>query len=316
MNEPGVLGLIGLLVASTLRISVPYVLAALGGFYSERSGVVNIGLEGMLLLGAFGCTLVAHGLEAAGVPPQLAAWAGVGGALAAGLLAGALHALVCVRWRADQIVSGLALNLLAAGLTKFLLTLIYGSSSNSPRIAGLESWNLPGLSAWGVTRVLLCTPIVLLALVLVVGSQIAARWTVFGLRLHAVGEHPQAARAAGLRVARWRWLGVLLSGALAGLGGAWLALDQHQFTAGMSNGRGFIALAALIFGKWTPRGAALACLLFGGAEALQIHLQAHGARGVPTQFVQMLPYLVTMVTLAGAIGRARPPAALGQPLED
>jgi len=305
-----------LLLASTLRISVPYVLAALGGFYSERSGVVNIGLEGMLLQGAFACVVVAHAAEVAGVAGTPAAWIGVGAALAAGVAMGALHAVVCVRFRADQIVSGLALNLLAAGLTKFLLTVIFGSASNSARIAGMPVWELPGLAAWSVTRVLVCTPLVLVALVVVVASQIVAQRTAVGLRLHAVGEHPQAAAAAGLRVGRWRWAGVLVSGALAGLGGAWLALDQHQFTAGMSSGRGFIALAALIFGKWTPRGAALACLLFGLAEATQIQLQGRGATGVPTQFVQMLPYVVTMVALAGAIGRARPPAALGRPLED
>ena len=307
---------LSLLLASTLRISVPYALAALGGFCSERSGVINIGLEGMLLQGAFSCVLVAHAAESAGWAGAPAAWLGVLAAVAAGIATGVVHALACVRFRADQIVSGLAINLLAAGLTKFLLTLVFGSSSNSARIAGLPVWEIPGLAQWNVTRVLICTPLVLLALVLIVATDLAARRTAFGLRLHAVGEHPGAAAAAGLGVARWRWAGVLLSGALAGLGGAWLALDQHQFTAGMSNGRGFIAIAALIFGKWRPRGAALACLLFGLAEAAQIQLQGRATAGVPTQFVQMLPYVVTMIALAGAIGRARPPAALGRPVED
>jgi simple sugar transport system permease protein len=303
-----------LLVASTLRIAVPYACAALGGWFSERSGVVNIALEGMLLVGAFTCVAAAHALESAGMGATLAAWTSVAAALAAGAGFGALHAAVCVRARADQITSGLALNLLAAGLTKFLLTLAYGSASNSPRILGMAEWQLPGLAAWSVTRVLFCTPLVLVTVLALVVADIAARRTVFGLRLHAVGENPGAAAAAGISVPRWRWGGVLLSGAMAGLGGAYLALDQHQFTAGMSSGRGFIALAALIFGKWTPRGAALACLLFGAAEAIQLQLQTRGA-GVPTQFVQMLPYLVTMVALAGVIGRARPPAALGRPLE-
>jgi simple sugar transport system permease protein len=308
--------LVTLFLASTLRISVPYALAALGGFHSERSGVVNIGLEGMLLHGAFACVWVAQALEAAGVPGGTAAWLGVSGAVLAGTATGALHALVCVRWRADQITSGLAVNLLAAGLTKFLLTVAFGSASNSPRIAGLAAWSPPILDAWEPTRVLFGAPLVFATLLLVLGSDLAARRTAFGLRLHAVGEHPEAAAAAGLRVARWRWTGVLLSGALAGLGGAYLALDQHQFTAGMSNGRGFIALAALVFGKWTPRGAAAACLLFGAAEALQIQVQAQGSDALPTQVLQMLPYVVTMVALAGVIGRARPPAGLGRSFGD
>lgn len=307
---------LSLALASTLRITVPYVLAALGGFFSERSGVVNIGLEGMLLNGAFATVAVAYALEAAGLQGASAAWMGVLAAIAAGGATGAVHALVCVRWRADQITSGLAVNLLAGGLTKFLLTIVYGSASNSARIGGMEAWPLPLLSDWSVTRVLVCTPLAFLTVLLVFGAHWTARRTVFGLRLHAVGEQPLAAAAAGIRVARLRWAGVLLSGALAGLGGAWLALDQHQFTAGMSNGRGFIALAALIFGKWSPRGTAAACLLFGAAEAVQIQLQTRGLLHLPSQLVQVLPYVVTMVALAGVIGRARPPAALGKPLED
>ncbi|HZM16036.1 MAG TPA: ABC transporter permease [Candidatus Krumholzibacteria bacterium] len=308
------LPLAGLLVAATLRIAVPYVFAALGGFYSERSGVINIALEGMLLTGAFACVVAAHAAESAGLGGAVAGWLGVGAACVAGGGLGALHALICVRFGANQIVSGLGLNLLAMGATKFLLTLVFGSSANSERIAGIPSWDLPGLASWSVTRVLFCTPLVLLAVLAVVVSQLLFRRTVFGLRLHATGEHPEAALSLGVPVVRLRWTGVVLSGALAALGGAWLALEQHQFTAGMSSGRGFIALAALIFGKWTPRGAALACLLFAAAEAVQIQLQG-GALGIPTQFLQMLPYVVTMVALAGVIGRSRPPAALGRPLE-
>jgi simple sugar transport system permease protein len=305
---------VGLLSASTLRIAVPYVLAALGGFYSERAGVINIALEGMLLNGAFACVLAASAGENAGLSGTQAAWLGVAAAAAAGAATGALHAIVCVRFGADQIVSGLGINLLAAGATKFLLTVVFGSAANSSRVEGIPSWSLPLLSDWSVSRVLFCTPLVLLTLVAVVVSVLVARRTAFGLRLHAVGEHPEAARSLGVHVVRLRFLGVLISGALAGLGGAWLALEQHQFTAGMSSGRGFIALAALIFGKWTPHGAAAACLLFGLAEATQIRLQG-GALPVPSQFLQTLPYVVTMVALAGVIGRARPPASLGKPLE-
>lgn len=306
---------IGVLLASTLRIAVPYVFASVGGFYSERAGIVNIALEACLLQGALACVLTAHALETSGAAPALAAWAGVAAAMTAGALTGALHALVCVRFGADQIVSGLGLNLLAMGATKFTLTLVFGSAANSSRIAGLEPWALPVLSGWGVTRVLFCTPLAVLAWIVVLASVWMAGRTRFGLRLHACGEHPEAAASLGVNVARLRWIGVVVSGVLASLGGAWLALDQHQFTAGMSSGRGFIALAALIFGKWTPQGAAAACLLFAFAEAIQIHLQGTGT-SVPTQFLQMLPYLVTMVALAGAIGRSRPPTALGRPLSE
>ncbi len=225
-----------------------------------------------------------------------------------------MHALVTVRFGADQIVSGLGINLLAAGATKFLLTVFFDSAANSSRVEGIPSWNVPALCDWSVTRVLFCTPLVLLTLLAVGVSVLVAKRTTFGLRLRAAGEHPEAAHSLGVRVARLRWYGVMISGALAGLGGAWLALEQHQFTAGMSSGRGFIALAALIFGKWTPHGAAAACLLFGLAEATQIQLQG-GALGIPSQFLQTLPYVVTMVALAGVIGRSRPPAALGKPLE-
>ena len=308
------LSFVGLLLASTARIAVPYVFASVGGFFSERSGVINIALEGMLLAGAFACVVAAHAAESAGLPGGVAGWLGVAAAMAAGAVCGALHALVCVRFGANQIVSGLGVNLLVAGSTKFLLTLVFGSAANSARIAGLPDWEIPFVADWSVTRVLLCTPLVVLAVVVVLVAQGVARRTVFGLRLHAAGEKPEAAMSLGVPVARLRWTGVVLSGMVAALGGAWLALEQHQFTAGMSSGRGFIALAALVFGKWTPGGAALACLLFGAAEALQIHLQG-GALGVPAQLLQMLPYLVTMVALAGVIGRSRPPAALGRPLD-
>ena len=306
---------IAVLLASTLRIAVPYVFASVGGFYSERAGVVNIALEACLLQGALACVLAAHALETSGAAPALAAWVGVAAAIVAGALTGALHALVCVRFGANQIVSGLGLNLLAMGATKFTLTLVFGSAANSSRIGGLEPWAIPVLSEWGVTRVLFCTPLAVLAWIIVLASVWVAGRTRFGLRLHACGEHPEAAASLGVNVARLRWIGVVVSGVLASLGGAWLALDQHQFTAGMSSGRGFIALAALIFGKWTPQGAAAACLLFAFAEAIQIHLQGSGT-SVPTQFLQMLPYVVTMVALAGAIGRSRPPDALGRPLSD
>jgi len=293
-----------LFFAAALRISVPYSLAALGACFSERGGVINIGLEGMMMIGALGFTL---GTYWTGSP-----WLGVGAAIVAGVLTGALHALVTVRFRADQITSGLGINLLAAGLTKFVLTLVFHSSSNSSRVAGLPSWDLLGLSRLPALGPVLATPLVVLAAVLVAMGQWLLFRSVFGLRLRSVGEHPEAAATLGLSVPRYRTLGVLLSGALASLAGAWLASEQHSFTDGMTNGRGYIALAAMIVGKWSPLGAAAACLLFGAAEALQITLQGSG---FPNELLQMLPYLVTMLALAGFIGRAVPPRAVGVPYD-
>jgi simple sugar transport system permease protein len=274
---------------AVVRITVPYALAALGGTLSERSGVINIALEGLMLFGAFAATVGAWFGHSA-------VW-GVTAGLLGGALLAALYAFLVVKLRGDQIVCGVALNLLADGMTRFFLKSLYDSSSNSPRVA---AWGEIGSQLIGAT------------LILVVLLHAIVHFTPWGLRLRAVGEHPAAAASLGVRVARLRFLAVVASGALAGLGGVWLAADQRQFVANMSNGRGYIALAAMIFGKWQPAWAALACLLFGLAEALQIALQAAGV-GVPAWAVQMLPYVLTMVTLAGLIGRATPPRALGRP---
>jgi simple sugar transport system permease protein len=293
-----------LFLAATLRISVPYTLAALGSTFSERGGVINIALEGIMLNGALAYVLGAHWTGSA--------WAGIGAAIAAGVLTGLLHAVVTVAFRADQITSGLGINLLAAGLTKFVLTQVFGSSSNSSRVVGLPDWDLAALAWLPALGPVLATPLVLLTVALVLTGQAALFRSVFGLRLRAIGERPEAAATLGLPVARYRYAGVLVSGALAGLAGAWLASEQHSFTDGMTNGRGYIAIAAMIVGKWSPLGAAAACLLFGAAEALQITLQGSG---FPSELLQTLPYLVTMLALAGFIGRAVPPRALGVPYD-
>jgi simple sugar transport system permease protein len=289
-----------LFVAAALRISVPYTLAALGSTFSERGGVINIALEGIMLNGALAYVLGAHW---SGSP-----WIGIGAAVAAGVLTGLVHAVVTVHFRADQITSGLGINLLAAGLTKFVLTQVFDSSSNSSRVVGLPDWDLFGLARLPALGTVLATPLVLITLALALIGQALLFRSVFGLRLRSIGERPQAAATLGLSVARYRYAGVLISGAFAGLAGAWLASEQHSFTDGMTNGRGYIAIAAMIVGKWSPLGAAAACLLFGAAEALQITLQGSG---FPSELLQMLPYLVTMLALAGFIGRAIPPRALG-----
>jgi simple sugar transport system permease protein len=220
--------------------------------------------------------------------------------------------VVTVTVRADQITCGLGVNLLAAGLTRFVLKAVFGSSANSSRVVGLPQLPLPGLSGLPGLGGVLGSPLVLIAIALTLAGHWLLFRSVFGLRLRSVGEHPEAAATLGIRVAAYRWAGVLLSGALAGLAGAWLASEQHSFTDGMTGGRGYIALAAMIVGKWSPLGGAAACLLFGAAEALQIGLQGSA---FPNELLQMLPYLVTMLALAGFIGRATPPRAIGVPYD-
>ncbi len=279
-------------LAQTLRISVPYLFAASGGVIAERAGIVSLTLEGFMLSGAFGAVL--------GSFYSGSAWIGVLCGIGAGLLCAALHGVASIRFKADQIVVGIAINLLVIGATRFLLQLTFGSTSNSPRVDGFST-------AGGG----LANPMIWLAILTVLGVTWMMDHTVLGLRIRAVGEHPAAAEASGLSVKKLRYIAVAMSGVLAALGGVYLALDQHQFTDNMSAGRGFIALAAVIFGRWHPMRAALACILFAAAETLQIQLQ--GSTVLPTQFIQMIPYVLTVVALAGLVGRAVPPAALGRP---
>jgi simple sugar transport system permease protein len=285
-------------LAQTIRIAIPYLFAAAGGVVAERSGVISLTLEGFMLTGAFGAAL---GSYYSGNP-----WVGVLGGIAGGLIFGLIHAVASIRYRADQVVSGVAINLLAIGVTRFFLHLAFDSSSNSPRVPGFSSSGEGGQLLLG----LLHNPLVVLGLLAIPVVAWVIHRTPFGLRVRAVGEHPQAAETLGVSVPRVRYLAVLISGALAGMGGVYLALDQHQFTAEMTGGRGYIALAAIIFGSWDPLRAGAACFLFAAAEALQIHLQ--GTSAVPSQFVQMIPYVLTIIALAGVVRKAIPPAALGR----
>lgn len=285
-------------IAQTIRIAIPYLFAAAGGVVAERSGVISLTLEGFMLAGAFGATL---GSYYSGNP-----WAGVLGGVAGGIVFGLIHAIGSIRYRADQVVLGVAINLLAIGVTRFFLHLAFDSSSNSPRVPGFSSSG-PGD---GLLLGLLHNPLIVLGLIAIPVIAWVIYRTPFGLRVRAAGEHPQAATTLGVPVARVRYLAVAISGALAGMGGVYLALDQHQFTAEMTGGRGYIALAAIIFGNWDPLRAGIACFLFAAAEALQIHLQ--GTAGVPSQFVQMIPYVLTIVALAGVVRKALPPASLGR----
>lgn len=278
------------LVFQWLRIAAPYLCAAAGGVLSERAGIIALTLEGYLLAGAFGAAMGALATDA----PWLGVAAGVGAATAVA----AVHAAATLRFRADQVVTGVALNLLVDGATTFVLRRVYDSSANSPRVEGFGSGGDLG------------SPVGWLALLALPALAWLLARTRFGLRVRAVGEAPEAASTAGISVARVRWLAVLGSGALAGLGGAYLALDQHKFSTGMTAGRGFIALAAVIFGRWDPLRTAGACLLFAAAETLQIRLQ--GTAAIPSQFTEMIPYALTIVALATLAGRAAAPAALGK----
>lgn len=295
------------LVAS-LRLAVPLGFAALGGLYSERSGVLNIALEGMLLTGAFASASATFYTDNV--------WFGVLAALVAGGLVGLLHAFLCVTLRVDQLVSGLAINLVAAGLTSFLARLVF-SGNSAQRIAGIEAISIPGLSNIPLVGPLLFNqdPLVYLLILLVPLSTYILFNTSSGLTLRAVGEYPRAADTAGVSVQLVRYLSVVISGCLASLGGAYLTLVQVKFFAeGMSAGKGFIAIAALIFGRWHPVATALACLLFGATEALQLRIQAYGAN-IPYQFLVMLPYAIALLALVGLAGKSTPPAALGVPYQ-
>ena len=289
-----------LLVAQSVLISVPLVLAALGGVCSERAGVVNIALEGVLLVGAFAAAVTAHASGSAVV--------GVMGGVMAGLLVSMLHALLTIAAGANQIISGLAINLLVAGATD------YGAKSYWPADATRALPPIPYYrwSDISVVDTLTGRPLVLLTALLVVLTALFLGRTVLGLRLSAVGESPAACETRGLSVARLRTLGVALSGMLAGLGGAWLAFNVGQFQNGMSAGKGYIAMAAVVFGRWRPVGATVACLVFGASEALAAALERWQVP-VPSELVSTLPYVLTIAAMAGLVGRARAPAALGTP---
>ena len=289
-------------LAASLRLAVPLAFAALGGLYSERSGVLNIALEGMLLTGAF--TSAAATFYTGNV------WIGVLAALVFGGLVGLLHAFLCVTWRVDQLVSGLAINLVASGLTSFLARLVFHGGS-AQRLPGIEPISIPVLANIPLLGLLQQDIFVYLIFVLVLLSTYILFYTNPGLTLRSVGEYPKAADTSGISVQRVRYICVIISGCLAGLGGAYLTLVQVKYFAeGMSAGKGFIAIAALIFGKWHPVGTALACLLFAATEALQLRIQALGIN-IPYQFLVMLPYAIAILALVGLAGKSTPPAALG-----
>jgi simple sugar transport system permease protein len=320
------------MIATTIAVATPLTLGALAGVLCERAGVVNIGIEGMMLTAAFfGCSgaLYASGLWH--LPPLASLLLGVVVAVIAGGLMGLLHAVLSVTFKVDQIISGTVLNLLAIGLTGFLNRQLFFERAgpfggHMPRSPGvLPRLHLPVLSDLPVVgRIFEQQPITLAAIVLVAVVHFGLFRTRWGLRARAVGEHPKAAATVGISVRRVRYASVVLGGCVAGLGGAYFTLESiPSFEPLMTNGRGFIALAAMIFGNWAPAGAWAAALVFGAAQALQINLQLFREQIPPSwsflqqsSIVGLLPYLLTMLILTGVIGKTTPPAADGQPYDD
>jgi simple sugar transport system permease protein len=279
------------LLASMVRLATPLILAALGGLYSERAGIINIALEGLMLAGAFTAATVTYYSHSPLV--------GLLAAMAAGVVVASIHAVACIRFKADQVVTGMAINILFLGVPALLSGALFDSTGATPQIPKED---------------LVPYAPMIIAFLLVPLTWYVLNRTPFGLRLRAVGENPEAADTAGISVARIRYTGVLLSGALAAMGGAYLSIGQSSlFTRNMTAGRGFIALAALIFGKWRPVQTMLACLFFGLAEAVAIQMQ--GVVKIPVQFIQIIPYVLTIVMLAGFIGLSRAPRSLGIPYQ-
>jgi len=274
------------------RLAVPYVLTSVGATFSERGGVVNLALEGMMLVGAFGA--------AVGQSRTGSALIGIFFALLCGLGVALLFAFITVTLKADQIVAGIAINILVMGATRFGLNLLFGSSMNSERIVGVE------------VPFLFMDPLFLTAIISVFAGQLLLFKTPYGLRLRATGESAETADSAGINIDFIRYSGVLVSGALAALAGAFLVFQQHTFTDNMSAGRGYIALTAMIIGKWTPAGAALASVLFAITESMEIWFQTGW---IPSQLVQSMPYVITLAVLAGFVGRASAPRDAGIPFE-
>lgn len=294
------------LLSAALRLSVPILFAALGGMFSERSGVVNIGLEGIMLVGAFSGVVGSYFTGSQ--------WAGALVAMVSGIAIAALFALITVKIQINQIVSGIAINLLAVGLTSFFFRALFGITTTPITVKAFDPMIIPGLSAIPLIGEIFFsqTALVYVAFLLVPVSWYILYKTSWGLSIRTVGEHPTAADTVGIPVNRVRTLCVLASGALAGLGGAFLSLGQfNMFVDNMISGRGFIAVAAVIFGRWNPKGILIASLIFGVADALQIRLQTAGI-GIPYQFLLMFPYVLTVVALTGIVGKTVAPKALGK----
>jgi len=291
-----------ILLFSTIRSATPLIFAALGGMFSERAGVINIALEGLMLAGAFTAAVATYELK----NPYL----GFLSAMAVGAVVALVFAVAVIKFEADQVVTGFAISMLMLGLPAVISSRIYDSAGSTQQIPQehllLNIGNRLSIAS-------------ILAIAIVPVCWYVLYKTPFGLRVRAAGENPEAADAAGVNVIRLRYIAVVLSGVLAAAGGAYLSIGQSSlFTRGMTAGRGYIALAALILAKWRPVRVLFACLFFGFTEALAVQLQGVrfqflGGEEIPVQFVQMIPYVLTIIVLAGFVGLSRAPKALGIP---
>jgi len=294
------------LMTQSLRLAAPIALGAYSGLLSERSGVINIGIEGMMLAAA--CVGYTVALYSQNI------WIGLAAAIMGGAVMAGIHAVLSIRFLVDQIVSGVVINILAVGITGFIRRgFIQSNPLGSPAV--LPIWNIPYLSDIPIIGQILFRhqPMVYAMLILLIFLHVLLFHTTWGLRTRAVGEHPRAADTLGINIFMIRYVNVIASGMIAGLGGAWFSLETvGDFEDLMTGGKGFIALAAMIFGKWNPVGAFFGAMLFGFADAFQIKLQISGVH-VPYQFLGMLPYIITMIVLGGVIGRAVAPKADGVP---
>ena len=294
------------MLASAIRLSVPIIITAVGAVYTERGGVVNIGLEGMMIAGAFAGATGSYFWG-----PYIGFLVG----MAAGALFALIHGVASIHFHVNQIVSGTAINILAYGVVRFSAIAIFQMASTTPHVPSLPTITIPGLASipWLKPLVTQVSPIVFVAFLLVPFTYWVLTRTVFGLRLRSVGEYPLAAETLGVNVYAMKYWGVLISGALAGMSGAYMAVEHTgMYVEGMTQGLGFIALAAMIFGNWYPLGAMWAGLLFGFTQALSLRVVSSV---IPYQFIKMIPYLLTIAVLAGWMQRSRMPAADGVPYE-
>jgi simple sugar transport system permease protein len=308
MNLPG-------MFQATLTAATPLTLGAMAGILCERSGIINIAIEGMMLSGAFAAVAFASVFDSL--------WMGLLMASLVGGMMAALHAVLSIKYKVDQIISGTVINILAAGGTRFLnVRLLEPAGMSTPGSFGIIS--IPVLSEIPIIGPILFEnqPTVFIMVILLLIVNWAVFFTPWGLRMRACGEHPRAADTVGVHVNRMRYVSVILGGLIAGIGGAYFSLGVvGTFEDGMTRGQGFVALAAMIFGNWNPIGAFLAALLFGFANALQVKMQIIQPvlpiinQPIPHQFLQMAPYILTIIVVAGVVGRARPPAAEGKPYE-
>lgn len=297
------------MMQATVVAAVPLTLGGLAGVIGERVGIINIGIEGMLLMGAFVAAIVGS---------ITSSWIGILAAMASGTLLAWVLAVLAIKYRVDQIIIGVTINIFALGITSFLASRVMSENQNLNDASIIGDWDIPLLADIPfLGRVLFQHNVfVYLMFILVIAVSWLLFKTAWGLRTRAVGEHPMAADTLGVDVHKMRYRNMMLAGAIAGLGGAYFTVGSvGNFNENMTDGRGFIALAAVIFGKWRPAGVLMAALVFGFAESLEGKL-ALLQTGIPSEFLQMTPFLVTIIVVAGFIGRSRPPAAGGQPYGD